>query len=237
MALTAEECDEMVAAAQRAERQLLIGHVLPFFPEYQFAYQAMLSGDYGKLLGGTFKRVISDPTWLADFYDPAKVGGPLIDLHVHDAHFIRLLFGMPVSLYSRGRMRGEVVEYCHTQFSFADPDVVVSAVSGVVQQQGRTFTHGFEIHFERATLQYESAVINDDSELLMPLTVFTAAGEAVRPDIVESDAFIAEMQEVEVAIESGRPSSLLGGELARDAIVLCQRQTDSVRAGRPLEVA
>ena len=51
-----------------------------------------------RLLGGHFLRVISDPLWLKDFYDPHRVGGPLVDLHVHDAHFIRLLFGMPQRL-------------------------------------------------------------------------------------------------------------------------------------------
>ena len=49
------------------------------------------------------------------------VGGPLLDLHIHDAHLIRFLFGMPKSLISQGRMRGEVVEYCNTMFEFDDP--------------------------------------------------------------------------------------------------------------------
>ena len=69
----------------------------------------------------------------------------MLDLHVHDAHFIRLLFGMPVSVTSQGRMRGEVVEYFNTQFSFADPALMASATSGVIYQQGRSFTHGYEI--------------------------------------------------------------------------------------------
>ena len=34
----------MVAAAEKAGRMLLIGHVLPFFPEYRFAYDAIAGG-------------------------------------------------------------------------------------------------------------------------------------------------------------------------------------------------
>ena len=175
MALTTTDCRKMVDAAKAAGKQLFIGHVLPFFPEFAHAVKVINSGEYGKLLGGTFKRVVSDPMWMKDFYDPKVCGGPLIDLHVHDAHLIRMLFGMPTELICNGRMRGEVVSYCNTFFRFADPSLVVCAISGVIDQQGRAFTHGFEIHLERATLHYEFAGINDKAEL-MPLKVFTPDG-------------------------------------------------------------
>jgi predicted dehydrogenase len=239
LGLTAEACDRMVEAARRAGRQLLAGHVLPFFPEYAYARRMIEEGRHGKLLGGTFKRVISDPLWLKDFYDPAKVGGPLVDLHVHDAHLIRFLFGMPASVASVGRMRGEVVEYAQTNFGFADPSKVVSAASGVIPQQGRAFTHGYEIHLEKATLQYEFAVIGGKPELFMPLTVYEADGRVTRPDAGDGDpirAFEREIEEVAAAIETGKPSPVLSGELARDAVVLCHRQTESVRSGRPVKV-
>ncbi len=120
IALTTADAQRMVKAATASGKQLLIGHVLPFFPEYAFAREAIVSGRYGKLLGGHFKRIISDPQWLKDFFNPQKVGGPVIDLHIHDAHFIRLVCGMPKGVFSRGRMRGDVVEYVDTQFLFDD---------------------------------------------------------------------------------------------------------------------
>src|ERR1700722_18878304 len=106
----------MRAAAAHAERRLLVAHVLPFFPEWAFAYQAASSGKYGRFLGGQFKRIISDPTWLPNFYDPKTIGGPMIDLHVHDAHFIRILAGMPSSVFTNGRLRGAVAEFFTSQF-------------------------------------------------------------------------------------------------------------------------
>ena len=239
MALTTEQCDEMVAAAEAAGKLLMIGQVLPFFPEYTHVLQVAQQQTYGKLLGGTFKRVISDPTWISDFYDPQRVGGPLVDLHVHDAHFIRLLFGKPTEVTSRGRMRGEVVEYAATLFGFSDPTLVVTAVSGVIQQQGRPFTHGFEVHFERATLQYEFAVVGQNAELLMPLTVYDADGNATRPELEAGDplqAFYHEVEEVRRSVAENTPSPILSGAYARDAIVLCHRQTESVQSGRPVAV-
>ena len=238
MALTTTECRRMVTAAEKAGKQILIGHVLPFFPEYAHARKLIASGRYGKLLGGSFKRVISDPLWLKDFYDPQRVGGPLVDLHVHDAHFIRLLFGMPVSVISQGRLRRNVVEYCDTLFRFADPTLVVNAASGVINQQGRGFTHGYEIHLEKATLQFEFAVLADTMEV-MPLKVLTATGKVVRPDLGDGDpvhGFVGEIKEVIKSVRDGKPSTILGGELARDAIILCHKQTDSVRRGRSVRV-
>ncbi|MBM4003527.1 MAG: Gfo/Idh/MocA family oxidoreductase [Planctomycetes bacterium] len=239
MALTARDCDRMVAAADKAGKQVFCGQVLPFFPEYSEARKIVAGGKYGRMIGGNFKRIISDPLWLKDFYDPAKVGGPLVDLHVHDAHLIRLLCGMPASVVSQGRMRGEVVEYCNTHFHFADRSLVVSATSGVIRQQSRSFTHGFEIHLEKATLQYELAVAGGSGKVLMPLTVFDHKGQTLTPTLPAGDditAFAAEISEVVRALKSGKPSETLSGALARDAITLCHRQTQSVKSGKLVKI-
>ena len=238
MALTAAECNRMVAAAGNARRQILVGHVLPYFPEYVHARKMIDSGKYGKVVGGNFKRVISDPLWLKDFYDPQQVGGPLIDLHVHDAHFIRLLFGMPSAVFSQGRMRGEVVEYCNTLFQFADPSLVVNATSGVINQQGRPFTHAYEIHLEKATMHFDFAAFSDAAEL-MPLKIVTDTGKVIRPNLGDGDpvrGFEGEIKEVVRSIRSGQRSEILSGELARDAIVLCHKQSDSVKRGKVVKV-
>jgi len=240
MALTAAGCDRMVKAAKKAGKQVLVGHVLPFLPEYAAARKLIDSGKYGRVIGGHFKRVISDPLWLKDFFDPEKVGGPLVDLHVHDAHFIRHLFGMPKSVTSQGRLRGDVVEYCNTQFKFADPKLAVSATSGVVNQQGRPFTHGFEIHLEKGTIYFDFAVLADGKNTSLPLTLLTPKGTIEYPSLPAGDpmlaAFEAEIKEVASSCKSGKPSQLLGGDLARDAIVLCHKQTESVRKGKAVAV-
>ncbi len=239
LGLNVDQCQRLVQAAQKDRRLLLVGHVLPFFPEYAFARRAILQGEYGRLLGGNFKRVISEPEWLPDFFDPQRVGGPLIDLHVHDAHWIRLLFGMPRRVAAAGRCRGDVVEYCTTVFYYDDARYTVSAVCGVIGQAGRPFTHGFEIHCERATLQYEFAVVNGQGRNLIPLTIYHSDGRVEEPVLGCADpvdAFVAELHEVYQAVTSGQPSALLGAELARDAILLCQSQSDAVRQQRAVEL-
>jgi predicted dehydrogenase len=238
IALAPTDATQMVQAAEKAGKLLLIGHVLPFFPEYKFAYEAITGGKYGQLLGGHFKRVISDPAWLPDFYNPAKVGGPMLDLHVHDAHFIRLLFGMPKAVHTVGTMRGEVAERFTTQFLY-DPPKMVTAASGVIDQQGRPFTHAYEIYLEKATLFFDYMALPAVGDAATPVTLLLQNGKVLRPKLSGSgptDAFFAELSEVVRAIRTNTPSQLLAGDLARDAVLLCQKQTESIVKGRAVKV-
>ncbi len=238
IALKLADATRMVEAAEKAKRLLMIGHVLPFFPEYRFAYDAITSGRYGAMLGGHFKRVISEPTWLPDFYDPEKIGGPMLDLHIHDAHFIRVVCGMPNAVRSVGTMRGKVAERFATQFIY-DPPRMVTSTSGVIGQQGRPFTHAYEIYLEKATLFFDYMAMPALGDVSVPVTVLLDNGKALRPKLLgagPSDAFLAELSEVVRSVKTGVPSRLLAGELARDALLICQKETESVVKGRAVNI-
>lgn len=239
IALKPAAAKAMQKAADKSGKLILTAHVLSFFAEFNFALEAARSGKFGKLLGGHFKRLISNPDWLKDFFDLEKVGGPLLDLHIHDAHFIRVMFGKPTSVTSVGRMNGDCVEYCTTQFGFDDKSLVVTATSGVLHQATRSFTHGFEIHFENATILLDFAVIDGQPVTSMPLTVIPRKGKSKQPKLKGTDpidSFAAELKEVEQSILSGTPSSILAGDLAVDALVICQKEADSVAKGKTVRV-
>jgi predicted dehydrogenase len=145
---------------------------------------------------------------------------------------------MPQAVTSRARWRGETVEYCASLFEFEDPGVVVSLHGGVINQQGRPFTHGFEVRFERATIQFEFAACADESES-MPLKVLTDDGQVLRPQAGDPDpvaAFVAELQEVANVLAHGNRQSILDGGLAGDAIELCHAQTRSARTGQTVRL-
>ncbi|MCL2347779.1 MAG: Gfo/Idh/MocA family oxidoreductase [Planctomycetaceae bacterium] len=229
ISLFTRDADNMVQAAKASGKTLMIGHVLPFFSEYRFAWEAAQNGKFGKLLGGHFNRIISDPTWLSNFYSMDTCGGPMLDLHVHDAHFIRVMFGMPKMVHSVGRLRGNVPEYFNTQFVFDDPNLVVTATSGAIQQQGRPFTHGYEIHFEKATILF-------DSFMGQPLTVLNEQGEIDKPELEslgDIGAFVHEITEVTNALKKGTTSPILDGQLARDALLICHKQIEALQNKKP----
>jgi predicted dehydrogenase len=239
IALDPASARKMVEAADRAGKLLLIGHVLPFLPEYDFAYRAIVGGRYGRLLGGHFKRIISEPSWMADYFEPDVIGGPMLDLHVHDAHFIRLICGMPRRVSTVGRMRGNVLERFSTQFVFGDPSLCVTAECGVIGQQGRPFTQSYEIQLERATLFFDYAALAGGRDAHTPLTVLTDDGKVSLPKLDGGDpsaAFAAELAEVVRAVRRNEPSPVLSGELACDAVRICRRETESALRGRPVAV-
>ena len=67
----ADRMDKLVAAAKKAGKLLMVAHVLPFFPEFKYAAEAVRSKRYGKVVAAHFKRVIAKPDWSADIGDAA----------------------------------------------------------------------------------------------------------------------------------------------------------------------
>jgi predicted dehydrogenase len=236
LALEPRQAAKMIAAAKASGKLLMAAQVLPFFAEYAYVREAVLRGKYGRLLGGHFKRIISDPLWVKDFFDPRGAGGPVIDLHIHDAHFMRLLCGMPRAVFSTGRWRGEVVSFVQTHFLYGEQGPTISAASGVIDQQGRAFTHGFELHFERATMVYDFSVFDNQPTTSLPLTVLDAKGKVLRPELKQRDAFVVELHEAAHAVRNGEASLALRAEPAYDALLLCHLQQESVRRGRAVPV-
>jgi predicted dehydrogenase len=232
ISLKTEDADAMVAATKKAVKLLMVAQVLPFVPEFAYAWQVIRKGEYGRLLGGHFKRVIAKPDWSAEIADAAQTGGPAVDLHIHDTHFIRLLCGMPSQVCATGFADQGVVQYLTTQYRFGAEGPALTCSSGAVACKDRPFVHGYELYLERATLAYESGT--------QPLTLLKADGGSERVEAGAGEplqGFIDELTAAANAVSSGTESELLGGQLARDALVLCHKECESVRTGRPIDLA
>ncbi len=175
LGLNTADCDRILDAAKKAGKLVMVAQVLPYIGPYRYALELCQSQRLGKPLGGYFKRIISNPDWIPDFYEADRVGGPMVDLHVHDAHFIQLLFGRPTKVHSSGWTKDGVVKFGQMLYQFDDSSLAVSASCGVIDQAGRPFTHGFELYLEHATLQFEFAAIVGSAET-MPLKVLHADG-------------------------------------------------------------
>jgi predicted dehydrogenase len=229
IALTLDDADRMVNAATKADRLLMVAHVLPFFPDFGFLAKAAETGEYGRLVAAHFRRHISPPDWSDAFADADRTGGPAIDLHIHDAHFVRLVAGMPGSVHSIGRIVDGRVDYIATNYHYSSGPVV-SATSGACSVAGRPFTHGYEAYFENATLFYEAGG---------PLVLFSADGRS-EPTLAAADpvdSFAEELRRAVEAVQSGLAPPLLAGRLARDALALCVAEQESVRTGKVVAVS
>ncbi len=176
--------------------------------------------------------MISKPEWSAEIADASKTGGPAIDLHIHDTHFIGLVCDVPSAVFSTGVIENDAVQYLTTQYLYGSGGPCVSCSSGAIGQKGRPFVHGYELYLERATLVYESGTT--------PLTVLHSDGRTEQPKLESGDdataAFTAEIQAAVDGVVSGRLPDLLSGKLARDALVMCHRECESVRTGKPVSM-
>jgi predicted dehydrogenase len=234
IAIDLEAADRMVSAAKDAGVPLLVGHVLPFFPEFAYAAKAATSGEFGKLKAAHFKRVICQPDWSDGMSDFRKLGGWGIDLHIHDNHFISHVCGVPKAVFSRGLLQDDFVNHVHSQYAFDDPDLAVSCVSGGIAAGGLEFGHGFELYLEKATIMFDAGTLAGEWTVNTPLRLIT--NEGVQIPELNSDgewcgAFTDELQIAVDALVSGEEPRILSGELARDALRVCFAEAKSIATG------
>jgi predicted dehydrogenase len=239
IALTCDDANKMVDVACQTKRVLNVAHVLPYMGAFRYAIELARSNKFGKVRSAVLKRIISDPTWIPDFYNPKTVGGPMIDLHIHDAHFVQLLFGMPRRVTAAGWTQDSVAKYAQMLYQFDEPSLVASASSGVCTSAARGFTHGYEIQFERATITYELAAHTNGVESFGPL-LYDDRGQATKIELAaqdEVDAFVAEITDFAMAIEGTLTNgSSLSAEYASNAVRICIGIEDSIRSGQCVEL-
>ena len=224
IALDVAAAERMIAAAKQHRRLLMVAHVLPCFPEYRFALEAAVSLRYGKLLAGHFLRVIAQPDWSAPIADMQANGGPAVDLHIHDTHFIRTLAGQPCEVVAVGRTVNGVVQHLTTLYRYANGPAL-SCSSGALVGAARPFAHGFELYFEQATLSFGPS---------QPLTVIGSVSCEMPP--LNSDpvaAFTYELERVAASVAAGVAEPFLAAETARDALALCWNEIESVLTNQP----
>jgi predicted dehydrogenase len=240
IALSIAEADAMVAAAETAGKLLMVGHVLPFFPEFAVGVEAVQSQRYGPLRAAHLMRVISKPDWSSGIADPERSGGPAIDLHIHDTHYIGLICGVPRAVHSRGVVENGAVVHLSTQYLYDTQNLAVSCVSGALSQSGRPFAHGFELYFDRVTLAFEFANLGGRGHVAMPLSVILPDGTVENPDLGAGDpveSFARELTVAAAAVATGHEADRLSGTLARQALKLCLAEIQSVKTGKVIEVA
>ncbi|MBL8796003.1 MAG: Gfo/Idh/MocA family oxidoreductase [Planctomycetia bacterium] len=231
IALTAQDADAMLAAAKKSGKLLMVAHVLPFVPEYAFAAEVVRTGKYGKLLAATFQRIISKPDWSQEIGDAGKTGGPAVDLHIHDTHFIGLLCGVPREVFSTGVVDRGTVVHVTTQYLYGKNGPSIACTSGALTSKARPFIHSFELFLEKATLIFTGT---------SPLRVLVANGRVYEPKLKgggdPTAAFTAEIQTAVNGVVAGKAPDLLSAQLARDALVLCHKEIESVKTGKAVAV-
>lgn len=148
MALTADECEQMIRGAERSGRVLMIAQVLRFWPEYLALSDFVKSGEYGAVRSAMFVRRCGLPDWSRWLPDEKRSGGAVLDLLIHDIDQVLTLFGVPERIAAKS-MGG--VDTVMATFIYEDRKEV--RVQGGWFAPGTPFSMSFQVRAERAEME------------------------------------------------------------------------------------
>ncbi|TDL32735.1 Gfo/Idh/MocA family oxidoreductase [Jeotgalibacillus sp. S-D1] len=158
LGLNVTEAGDMIAACEKNNVRLFVGHVVRFFPEYKRIQSLLKKGSIGTpavvrtTRGGAFPRAWKN--WYGDF---EKSGGLILDLLIHDFDFLRACFGNVERVYAKKLNRedavGENIDYALVTIRFHSG--VIAHAEGTWAHQG--FSYGIEIAGTKGIIDYNSA--------------------------------------------------------------------------------
>lgn len=104
MALTLEDADAIVNAAEKAGSKFMVAHNHRFYVENVFVHETAMSGKIGNIYTCSAYRIGVTPDWSEGGWitDPAKSGGAATDLILHDIDLCNWIGGKPRLVMAQG---------------------------------------------------------------------------------------------------------------------------------------
>lgn len=184
MALSAAECEEMIAASKESGKKLMIGQCLRFNNVYSYLKDCVVDGRFGKIRNLFMHRKSAQPRWGFEhwFEKTDKCGGCILDMHIHDIDMARYLLGEP---YAVSCMAYDAdVRWSVENSRLYYKDVMVVADGSWDESSSQQFRSGFSARFEKAQ------VVCDNSGL----TVYPDGGEAFKPELPATNHMAEEIR-------------------------------------------
>lgn len=229
MALTGDECDQMVEAARKHGRVLMVAQVLRFWPDYARAREIIQSGEIGPVKAVFFRRKCAAPAWGKWMHDRSRSGGGVFDLLIHDFDFALHLFGKPASIKAQGVEEIEKgIDVVEAELEYEAPRPVVIS-GGWHHPQSYPFSMEFSVVCEGGTLDFHSG--------LRRLTLYRGDGSSEEPKLSEQDGFVAELSAFVDACETGTaPEHCPPEESALATRMTLAMRTSREQGGEPIKV-
>lgn len=157
MALDASGVERMVRQAARRKRILMTAQVLRFFPAYVALREAIRRGRLGRVRFAVFRRRCAEPAWGGWLKDPAKSGGGVFDLLIHDTDMCLHLFGKPQAVSATGYSdQAAGIDGMHAQLFYSHGAVVL--ITGGWHHPGAyPFSMEYTVTLDGGTVDFSSA--------------------------------------------------------------------------------
>lgn len=199
MALTRAEADRMIEEADKAGRILMVAQVLRFYPSYVTLREALKAGKLGAVRSALFRRRCAAPAWSVWMGDPARSGGGVFDLLIHDIDMCLHLFGKPEAVSATGHedlKRG--IDFVLAGLHY--PGIGTVAVTGGWHHpKSYPFSMEYTVTGDEATAEYSSAG--------RPPTLYKVDGSSEKLLELQTDGYQAEIEYfVECCRTGARPA-------------------------------
>jgi len=219
MGLTLAECEEMIAAAEAAGKVLMAAQVLRFFPAYTALKRTLDGGELGPVRTALFRRRCAAPAWSQWLKQPAKSGGGVFDLLIHDVDIACFLFGKPRAVSATGYENLDAgIDTLTAQLHYDHiPSVTISG--GWHHPKAYPFSMEYTVSADGGTIDYST-----DNR---PPTLYNAAGEAAPLAVDEADGYAAEIQYFADCVNAGKqPEMCLPRDSAQSVhVALCMNES------------
>ncbi len=221
MARSSDDARAMADAAKAAQRILMPAMCLRFWPEWAWLKEAVASGRYGKVLSANFTRIAEPPAWgQAFFFDGAKSGGALLDLHIHDTDYVRYVFGHPMKVESAGYSKlSGCIDHIVTRY-VVESGAMVHAEGSWAITPGFGFRMSYVVNFENATADFDSSRSSDALQL-------AANGKKETIVCTGPSGHIAQIQHLIDAIASGTQPTVVTTDDGVAALEVCEAEAAS----------
>lgn len=228
LALTVDDAEAIVRAAREAGRQLMVGHCIRFWPEYEVLYDLVHSGEHGALVSLSLSRRNARPDYAFGGWtnDPARCGGAALDMHIHDTDFVCHLLGAPRSVSARGLHEPTGWNSIASLFDFGPDGPLVLADGAWNYPPGWGFQMKFSAVFERGALDYDSR-----GEPTLLLTSGTDAPQPVALPDARPDGYHSELAYFFSRLREGWPVEKSTGEQAALSLRVTLAEIESAARG------
>ena len=152
MSLHATECEELMAAAEKAGKVFMVAQVLRFMQAYVRAMEYVWGFGVDSIHSCRLQRSTGYPQWSPWLSDEARSGGAILDLLSHDLDQVLLWFGAPVSVSAVS-----IGEVDTAEITLSYPNDLKVYVTGGWLAPETPFSASFQITAAGSGLQYDGS--------------------------------------------------------------------------------
>jgi len=238
LARTTRQAREILTACRKAGIQLLVAHVVRFFPEYALAHSAVIEGQIGKpgvirLHRGSYRPKKPAGNW---FLDEVKSGGILMDLMIHDYDYARWVAGDVESVSARRvtqRHPDAPVDYGLVILSHRSG--ALSHIAGAWAYPPPTFHTHLEIAGDRGLIEFDSDGTAPIQNLILKTAGSNAPDVALPSSPVSESPYTTHIKEFYGALAEGKPARLSASD-GLAAVQIAEAALESAHTGQPVKL-